>query len=944
MHRRAFAKRPTVRTLLAGTALTFALAAAPIVPASAANTASLSGLISPDTDFSRLCTVTQPRPPSRDWSVWDGEETDADPATLLDVARQYASGSTYVTRDKEMARRMLEYLVKQEFADRPLAKAELGRLLLDPASGPLATERGVSLVEDAAASGVARALMTLAELSEDGTLVPKDIEKAQQYYRQASLVGDTNGMLQLVRLQREGLVAGATAEQADAMTTVAYSMLLSRLSLGDCAAIRQLANLHADASSPLHDADLARRWYEAAARMGDTDSAIVLAGIYRNGDGVPRDSDRAIALLQSAADAGSPVAARTIGEIRLFDGELPDRSGALKALGRANAAKDDSAMRLTAEIHGGEHGGSIDRAAQREELEKIAAMPNPAPKTLSALAVMLEAGLGGEADRARAQQLFTQAADAGDVDAVTGLYAMATRLGAEEPELAMDAVARTEALSAAGNFDAMRRLADMKECGIGVPVDRPKMLALLNTAAALGDPLSLKRLGTNPWLVPDIADRLPLLKAAADKGDRQSMTALAVMYLGGDGVAPDGDLAATWIDRATAPGRGGQQESIAIAAARLSLAATTDEAAPLVERLAAAASDGNGEAGAILGIALLEGSRALPVDRTRAVTLLTAAAERGNVKAMATLAKLPDETLAATGHTPAGWLEEAGNRLDPGSLVLLVETALDMTAAQPWLDRFAAANVCEPDTMVRMARALHAKGDDAGAATWVQRAIELGHPDPADIYGIGIAFRDGLNGQPDLAKARSFLARAADAGYVPAMGEIGEIDLAAASTTEDEQEAARWFERSVANGGNKAAIQFLRMLNERGEPATPLLRDAIALLEKAADSGDLTSMREIGLVYQRGRGVPIDPERGTAWLTRAAEAGDPVAMRELAQTYLAGFGTGEMSPEKSVHWLRRAADSGDQKAMLELAAALRVGFGVPVDEAAADRWQAAANQ
>jgi len=130
----------------------------------------------------------------------------------------------------------------------------------------------------------------------------------------------------------------------------------------------------------------------------------------------------------------------------------------------------------------------------------------------------------------------------------------------------------------------------------------------------------------------------------------------------------------------------------------------------------------------------------------------------------------------------------------------------------------------------------------------------------------------------------------------------------------------------------------------------------------------------IGLAYQTGDGVGVDPILAGVWYgraaelgyapaminlaflsaergeqqealrlyTQAAELGEIIAQLEVAERYLDGIGTSR-DPLAAAEWYQRAADQGDAGSMLILASLYADGEGVARDYAqAADYYRMAA--
>jgi TPR repeat protein len=96
-------------------------------------------------------------------------------------------------------------------------------------------------------------------------------------------------------------------------------------------------------------------------------------------------------------------------------------------------------------------------------------------------------------------------------------------------------------------------------------------------------------------------------------------------------------------------------------------------------------------------------------------------------------------------------------------------------------------------------------------------------------------------------------------------------------------------------------------------------------------------MRNLGVLYEEGRGKRQSFDKAAKWYRRAAEQGDVLAQHNLAMMYTEGKGVPEDDNE-AAHWLRRAADGGDSLSQIALALHYNVGLGVPQDPVQAYFW------
>jgi len=104
-----------------------------------------------------------------------------------------------------------------------------------------------------------------------------------------------------------------------------------------------------------------------------------------------------------------------------------------------------------------------------------------------------------------------------------------------------------------------------------------------------------------------------------------------------------------------------------------------------------------------------------------------------------------------------------------------------------------------------------------------------------------------------------------------------------------------------------------------------------------ARRGDLAAQRNIGHLYRRGQGVPLDAAVAVNWYTRAAEAGLARAQANLANMYLRGEGVPRDERAAAV-WFQRAALDGHTISQFNLGLMYQQGLGVAADLTKAMAW------
>jgi hypothetical protein len=937
--------RSTIQALSAFVAL--ACLTAGKSPAAANDLGPLRSYLSPDTDYATICRVpTTDVKAERNWARWNGEPIDLDDESLLVAAERQAGGTSLVPRNRVIARKLFEYLMQRNGPQRLAATHQLGQMLLDPSAGPVDVTRGVALIREAAAAFHAPALVTLGDLHQKGRHVPVDLTEASRAFTQAAALGDADGAIRLLDLRASGALGPTAPKAIEELARITLGMLHGELAKGDCSAVRKIGIVIEARAGGAADIALATRWYEAAVRLRDVDAALLLAERYRTGTLLNFDIRHAIELLTFAADEGSARAMRMLGEIYLFgDNVTADRAKSVRWLSRAGDARDVAALWLLARFHRGDFGTAPDYNAYVAALARINDLPDARPEFITELGRAYLDGLVGKPDPERGLAILERAAALGDSKALVQLADAALERGEFQPYVER---IRSQLRSAAnnGSGQAMRLMSELYACGIGTAPD-PRLARLwLERAAATSDVASLKTLARQiaQEQGPRASERFAYLRRAALAGDRPSMVDLAVAYRDGLGTEPDPSEMEFWRTRALSPGKG--RNSALLALARANLATPSGPTGSLTTQalLEGAVFDGDADVLTEVGKFYLRGGPGLPRARDKGVQLLIRAASVGNVEAMLELGHVHEDELRESRRGSMDWLRNAAMAGSPRAIIALALGSSSEAERWTWLRRAESMRICEGEVMVRFAMAYATLPGTEGtdrARFWLARARQMPNLDGNALYLVSRALETGIGGPDERAESREYLIRAANAGHVEAMRDLGNAEIKQASTYREVDQAMGWFEQAFAGGDQKAPIDAAQAFSLHLQIGEELSNRILALLENAANAGSPRAMRELGVALQRGRGAAIRAEDGAKWLLRAAESGDVIAMREIAMAYASGFGV-SLSASESARWMKRAADGGDAKAMRELSSALTVGFGVPVNLAEAEKWAKAA--
>ncbi len=119
---------------------------------------------------------------------------------------------------------------------------------------------------------------------------------------------------------------------------------------------------------------------------------------------------------------------------------------------------------------------------------------------------------------------------------------------------------------------------------------------------------------------------------------------------------------------------------------------------------------------------------------------------------------------------------------------------------------------------------------------------------------------------------------------------------------------------------------------KRGDYAT-----AISKFRPLAEQGDAKAQWALGVMYERGLGVPQDYAEAVKWYRKAAEQGNAAAQFNLGSMYVDGLGVPQVDAE-AVGWWRKAAEQGMADAQYNLGLMYAKDRGVPQDYVQAYIW------
>ncbi len=109
--------------------------------------------------------------------------------------------------------------------------------------------------------------------------------------------------------------------------------------------------------------------------------------------------------------------------------------------------------------------------------------------------------------------------------------------------------------------------------------------------------------------------------------------------------------------------------------------------------------------------------------------------------------------------------------------------------------------------------------------------------------------------------------------------------------------------------------------------ADPIANWRYADAQAKAEAGNAEAEFRLGVLYERGQGVPYDATLGLLWLQRAAQQGYAKAELAVGEAYMKGVGV-QRSPVDANAWFAKAAQQGEAEGQYQLAIAALTGSGM----------------
>jgi TPR repeat protein len=220
---------------------------------------------------------------------------------------------------------------------------------------------------------------------------------------------------------------------------------------------------------------------------------------------------------------------------------------------------------------------------------------------------------------------------------------------------------------------------------------------------------------------------------------------------------------------------------------------------------------------------------------------------------------------------------------------------------------------------------------------WLESAARQGDADAQFL--LGFVSLIPWNGPPEFDKGFKWYEMAAKQGLASAQLNLALMYLgstyvkasAGQSVPIDKGKALVWAQKSSAQGNANGQYLYAALLAERG--AAGDLQTGIALLKKASDQGNTSSMILLGDLYATGKGFSPDDGKAIVWYRNATDLGERSGYLRLGRMYEDGRGVPkDLFQAVQYYELGLDSDMSDQAAQLNLKLARMYEDGIGVEK------------
>ncbi|MER2625068.1 MAG: sel1 repeat family protein [Accumulibacter sp.] len=542
--------------------------------------------------------------------------------------------------------------------------------------------------------------------------------------------------------------------------------------------------------------------------------------------------------------------------------------------------------------------------------------------------------------------------------------------------------------AAAGYPPAQGALGFLLEKGYGTQANLTEAVSWYRKAAGQGVPgaqVSLGSLYERGVGVPQSdADAFAHYSKAAEQGHPLGVLSLASMYERGKGSPKDAGKAFELVKKVSDQGLPAGHYALSRAYAMgIGVEKNQSESASLLRK---AADMGDRAAQTTLGWQYIAGSSGTPKSPEEGISWLRKAAEQNHAPALYQLGSAYEVGIGVgkdIGMAMDYYTKAANSGLKDADVALTRLKRLDVTprSGTQLANDKSDAQVCDrfasfedlPDRGIKKAyfgfidvdKALPAclaalrksPGDTRAQAQLARIYFQLGK----FVEGVDLARKSmkeqrislvvlayaqghGLGGYSvDLSEAAKLLRQAVDRGESEAMEDLSAAYAFGKGLPKDERQALELLQRSADSGDLNATFSLALVRNRGLLGTTKDTEEALRLMQKVADSGALPSAQfRLGMILvEREKQVTPEAQRyftsAKEELERFSQMGSARARTLLGEMYERGIGVGK-NPSKAVDLYRAAVSHGNTSAMTRLGIAYLNGVGTEKNPQQGKLW------
>ena len=814
---------------------------------------------------------------------------------------------------------------------------------------------GLLWLNKAVAHNNSAALLRLGKMYTDGGVVPKDEEKANQLISASVATG------YLPALFYKGELASKKNDIQQAKewyTKAAISHYIP--------AEMALSRLYTQEKGPLFNPNLGFVWMMKAAQNGSSEAQLAVAQMYKNGKGIDINENLAKEWQQKAAISAkdNPIASEEAAASWLSNGKFSTiAASGYKLKGIFNDWSNKDALKENTY----NQAPRMDIITRDSLYKPKFEMTNPNQIPISEFYNALATSLSSTSTQSNSSS-FPR-------------YPIAQNPANLNNE---DFLKHLEQRAVLGDYTAQFTLGQIYDEGKGVAKNVQEAIKQYQLATDQQDLRAEYNLGMlyleGKGIPADYEKAISLLRDAAFKGNDFAQYTLALIselgYLdasGGVVIKPDHDQAIVMYDLAAANDYGLAQYRLAEMLSREKKEELTVAAIQQREKMLKSLYLGafkSGVAEAAVPLAFFNAMDANKDKNSKAFEVAKKEADAGNSAAALLLGLMYDRGIGVDQnqndaiywyqHLSANpvtafilgtyYSQGIGVSKDQTKGKELLQTAADAQFSYANLNLAVMKQQSGEDFLNELNKALDLGNSKAGLLL-ADYYLSIGKDDKQmnqarDIYNhfaakgdkdaelkLGFMFEKGLGGDVSLADAEIWYTDAATQGQAQAQYLLGNLyQLGLVGTKPDYILAKKWY--SSAQSSYAPAAVALGFIYETVDDD---YKQAQLSYNIAAKLNDSIGQFDLGLIFDKGKGQPVDFAKAKDQYLESANNGLSPSMVQLAGIYFNGL-DGSTDQEQALYWYKKAADLGNKDALYQLGLLSETGVATKLDFSEAMRY------